>query len=157
LFIVMRTSRPDVDHQRVVGWEDYETGLHGFGLSPQLGGTLLAIFRNHRLNRGGFDLRAADGPNLDFELVTATWGPDGVNLHRNGVLAGSRPGPERLSSAPEITALRLGGPGSGDGGRFLGDILELRVFDGQLSGRARQEVEREMMVRWLETRHRTLR
>jgi hypothetical protein len=146
LFIVMKTADPNLGNQRVVGWEDSDTGKSGLGLSPQLAGGLFAILRN---NGKGGDLFVQGKPNVDYELVTVTWGPDGTALYRNGVLTLSSTNITQISSDPNIRALRIGGPGSGGSPRFKGDILELQVYDTQLSDTVRASVESEIMTRWL--------
>ena len=54
-----------------------------------------------------------------------------------------------VSSAPEITALRIGGPGSGESAKFRGDVAELRVYAQPLDEAARVEVEQELFDTWL--------
>jgi len=145
LFIVMKTSDATVGNQRVIGWEDSDTGHNGLGLSPQLAGGLFAIMRNQG---AGGDILDSNKPNVDYEIVTVTWGSAGTSLHRNGVLVATKPTPPKLSADPNVKALRIGGPGSGGSPRFRGDILELRVYDEQLAGDAQAEVEAELHSRW---------
>jgi hypothetical protein len=145
LFVVFRPDEANVAGQRLVGWEDSSVGQHGLGLIADAKGTVHAILRRNGANG---DVVSAGSRSDDFELVSVTWGPHGVTLHRNGVAAGVNKAIDQVSSDAAITALRIGGPGSGAAGKFIGDLAELRVYAEQLDDAARESVEAELNARW---------
>ena len=140
--------RPDANAAgtRLVGWEDSAGGQHGVGLMPTADGGLHAVLR--RAGASG-DVVAAAGGSSDFQLISLTWGTNGVALFRNGEAVGSNPALDCVSVDPEITALHIGGPGSGVAGRFRGDLCELRVCSTPLDEAARRQIEAELTSRWL--------
>ena len=69
-------------------------------------------------------------------------------MFRNGESIGTNKTIEAVSSDPMIAALRIGGPGSGAGQRFRGDLCELRVYGSPLDEAARVRVESELRTRW---------
>jgi len=146
LFIVMKTSDPSVGNQRVVGWGDSSVGQNGLELSPQLAGGLYGILRNHGVDGSMLD---ANKPNVDYEVITVTWGPAGSFMYRDGVQVGANATITSISSDPNITALTIGGPGSGGATLFEGDVLELQVYDQPLSSDAVSTLETAMFNRWL--------
>ena len=146
LFAVFRSAASAAPGQRLLGWEDSDTGKHGLGLIVDPGGRLHAVIRNDGLSGDLVDAR----PTPALELVCLTWGPRGVTMHRNGAPAGAGKGLDALSSDPAIPALRLGGPGSGGSAWFRGDLAELRVFDRQLTAAERQLVETDLRRAWLD-------
>src|SRR5262249_14638165 len=77
-----------------------------------------------------------------------TWGPAGVAVFRNGKAVGATKAIDSVSSDPAITALRIGGPGSGSSPRFQGDIAELRVYSIPLDEAGRTRIRNEMTARW---------
>ncbi len=86
LFVVFRTADTGgAASQRLLGWEDSDTGKHGLGLMPDPKGRLHVILRNNGRSGDLVDSR----PPAGFELVCVTWGPRGATLHRNGAAAGS--------------------------------------------------------------------
>ena len=87
-----------------------------------------------------------------FETLCLTWGSDGTTLRRNGIAASSHKGIDGLSSDPKITALNIGGPGSGSSPRFTGDIAELRVYNRPLTEAERKQVEAELHATWFQRR-----
>jgi hypothetical protein len=109
-------------------------------------GRLHAIFRQDGKSGDIVDTNKPTG----FETVCLTWGPGGTTLHRNGVAAVPQKGIDALSSDPTITALRIGGPGSGGAPRFHGDVAELRVYNRQLDETERKKVETELHDTWFE-------
>jgi hypothetical protein len=127
-----------------VGWEDSEVGKHGLGVFVEPGGGLAAVVRNQ--GQVG-DVRDA-GPVQGFQTVCVTWGPDGTFLYRNGKPAGTRKGIDGLSSDPAITSLVLGGPGSGKGRKFRGDLAEVRVYNRPLGDAERRQVIAELEDNW---------
>ncbi len=145
LFVVFRVAQTARPGHRLLGWEDADAGKHGLGLMLEPGGRLHAILRNE--GRSG-DLVDAH-PTAGFEMACVTWGSQGVTLHRNGVPAGTQKGVDALSSDPGVSALRLGGPGSGGSPRFQGDLAEVRVYDRQLDEADRRLVEAELRAAWL--------
>ena len=54
-----------------------------------------------------------------------------------------------MTSAPDVTALRIGGPGSGGSAKFRGDLAELCVYDTPLSAADRDKCEAELRERWM--------
>jgi hypothetical protein len=143
LFAVCRVSRPGP--QRLLGWEDAAVGRHGVGLMPTAGGGWHAILRNNGVSGDVVHARRAMG---DFEIVSVTWGARGTTLHRDRAPAGTNRDISSVSADPAIAALRIGGPGSGGGPSFQGDLAELRVYDSQLSETARARVEAELFATW---------
>ncbi len=145
LLVVYRMDARAGSAERLLGWEDSDTGRHGLGLMLESGGKLHAILRNDGRSGDLVDSRQSAG----FELVSLTWGPQGVTLHRNGASAGAGKGIEAISSDQAIAALKLGGPGSGGGSRFQGELAEVRVYNRQLTESERGKVEEELRGAWL--------
>ncbi len=146
LFVIFRADAQARSGHRLLGWEDADTGKHGLGLMLETGGRLHAILRNDGRSGDLVDTRKTDG----LELVSVTWGSQGVTLHRNGAAAGAGKGVDALSADPAIAALCLGGPGSGASPRFQGELAELRVYIRQLADAERKQVEAELHARWLD-------
>ena len=146
LFVVYRPADMGSASQRLLGWEDSDTGKHGLGLMTDPKGRLHAILRNDGRSGDLVDARAPAG----FELACVTWGQRGTTLHRNGSAAGSQKGVEAVSSDMSIAALRLGGPGSGRSPRYRGDLAEVRVYDRQLDDTERRLVEAELRATWFD-------
>jgi Protein of unknown function (DUF1553)/Protein of unknown function (DUF1549)/Planctomycete cytochrome C/Concanavalin A-like lectin/glucanases superfamily len=146
LFVVFKVADTAVPGQRLLGWEDADSGKHGLGLMFEPGGRLHVILRNHGQTGDLVDTHATAG----FELVSVSWGSQGTTLHRNGGGAGSGKGIDAVSSDAGIANLRLGGPGSGGSSRFRGDLAEIRVYDRQLDERERRNVEAELRADWLD-------
>ena len=144
LFAVFRPD-PTAGGTRLIGWEDSAVGQHGLGLMPNAAGGLHAIFRRAGANG---DIVAPAPANSDFQLISLTWGSGGVALFRNGEAIGTNKTIDSVSSDPAIAALRIGGPGSGAGQRFRGDLCELRVYGSPLDESARVRVESELRTRW---------
>ena len=140
LFVVFRTADTGSASQRLLGWEDSDTGEHGLGMMPDPNGRLHAILRNDGRSGDLVDTRPPGG----FELVCVTWGPRGATLHRNGIAAGSHKDFDGVSVDPAVRALRLGGPGSGGSPRYRGDLAEVRVYDRQLDDDERRVVEADL-------------
>ncbi|HVX12459.1 MAG TPA: LamG-like jellyroll fold domain-containing protein, partial [Pirellulales bacterium] len=86
----------------------------------------------------------------EFHLVTITWGPNGVAAYRDGWLVATDKAIQAVSSDPQITALRIGGPGSGGAPRFRGELAELRVYSAPLDAAKRNQIEAELRQRWFE-------
>ncbi len=141
--------RPDVAvgaGTRIIGWEDSAVGQHGLGLMPNAAGGLHAILR--RAGASGDIVAPVPSNNSEFQLISLTWGSGGVALFRNGEAIGTNKMIDSVSSDPAIAALRIGGPGSGAGQRFRGDLCELRVYGSPLDEAARVQVEAELRTRW---------
>ncbi|QVL31602.1 DUF1553 domain-containing protein [Telmatocola sphagniphila] len=145
LFIVFRPSPESRAGERIVGWEDADSGQHGLGLMTDSKGRLHAILRKNGLSGDLVDNHAWNG----FETVCISWGPGGTTMRRNAVDVSSKT-IDGISSDPKITALAIGGPGSGNGPRFTGDIAELRVYDRPLSDSERLLVDDELHKTWFE-------
>lgn len=146
LFAVFRPE-PNAAGTRLIGWEDSAVGQHGIGLMPTTGGGLHAILR--RMGASG-DLVVPAPDTLDFQMISLTWGTDGVTCFRNGEKVGTSASIDSVSSDPAVTALHIGGPGSGAGQRFRGDLCELQVYAAPLNEAARVRVESELRSRWLD-------
>jgi hypothetical protein len=145
MFAVYRPDASGGAGTRLIGWEDSAAGQHGIGLMPTAAGGLHAIVRRAGANG---DIVAPPPANLDFQLLSLTWDSGGVALFRNGESIGTNKSIDSVSSDPAITALRIGGPGSGTGARFRGDLCELRVYNSSLDEAARSRVEAELRTRW---------
>ncbi|MFN0055060.1 MAG: DUF1553 domain-containing protein [Planctomycetales bacterium] len=145
LFVVYRSDPAAAGDQRLIGWEDSSAGQHGLGLMTAANGGLHAILRR---NGASGDIVMPPPASPDFQLVSLTWGPAGVALFRNGEPAGTSQGITAVSSDPAITALAIGGPGSGGSARFRGDLAELRVYAAPLEEMARLRIEAELKDRW---------
>ncbi len=146
LFVVFRPAQNAPAGQRLIGWEDSSIGQHGLGLMLDSPGSLRAIVR--RSGASG-DVATELPRSTDFQVVSITWGPVGVTVHCNGAAMGTNQAIDAVSSAPEISALRIGGPGSGASAKFCGDLAELRVYGVQLDAAARGACEAELKRRWL--------
>jgi hypothetical protein len=146
LFVVFQTAETGDPSQRLLGWEDSDTGKHGLGLMPDARGRLHAILRHDGRSGDLVDAHADKG----FELVRVTWGSRGTTLHRNGRSAGSQNVLDKITSDPAVATLRLGGPGSGGSPRFRGDVAEVRVYDRQLDEAECLLVERELRASWFD-------
>ncbi|MDB5310187.1 MAG: hypothetical protein JWO38_4389 [Gemmataceae bacterium] len=145
LFIVYQpgtTARPG---ERLLGWEDADAGQHGLGLMTDPNGRLHAILRQNGKSGDIVDRSSPKG----FETVCLSWGPGGTTMRRNGVETAGPKGIDGLSADPKITALKIGGPGSGGSPRFTGDIAEMRVYDRQLDEAERSQVEAELRETWV--------
>ncbi|HEY3789147.1 MAG TPA: DUF1553 domain-containing protein, partial [Urbifossiella sp.] len=143
LFIVFQSAA--AASERIIGWEDSDVGRHGLGLMTGPSGQLQAILRNNGQTGDLLDTKKPAG----FETVSVTWGPAGTSIRRNDY-EHIRNGFHRVSSDPKISALKIGGPGSGGASRFRGDIAELRVYSRQLNDTERKQVEAELHHVWFE-------
>ncbi len=146
LFAVVRPDPVAGVGTRLIGWEDSAVGQHGLGLMPTAAGGLHAILR--RAGGNGDIVAPAPSKNSEFQLISLTWGSAGVALFRNGEAIGTNKSIDSVSSDPAITALRIGGPGSGGSQRFRGELCELRVYGSPLDDAARARVETELRTRW---------
>ena len=146
LFAVFRPA-PNATGTRLVGWEDSAGGQHGVGLMLTANGGLHAILRR---NGASGDVVVPPSGTLDFQLVSLIWGPGGVTCFRNGEFVGTNTAIESVSSDPAIAVLKIGGPGSGPGQQFGGDLCELQVYAAPLDEAARIHIENELRTRWLE-------
>lgn len=147
IVICFRCDSKGPDGQRLIGWEDASAGQHGIGLMVNGRGALHAILRKQGANG---DVVCSAPPQATFQTVTITWGQDGTAVYRDGELLGSNRGTDGVSSDPAIKSLVLGGPGSGGGGRFHGDLAEFRVYDRVLAEADRKQVEQEVRTRWFD-------
>jgi len=147
LFIVYRPESNAPSGTRIVGWEDSAVGQHGVGLMPDAAGGLHAILRRAGVNG---DVIASAPAEAGFQLISLSWGAEGVTLFRDGAQIGVNKSIDSVTSDPAIAALRIGGPGSGSGQRFRGDLCELRVYGSSLNDAARARVEAEIRARWFE-------
>ncbi len=146
LFLVFQTSGQAKAAGRLLGWEDSDTGKHGLGLLTDPNGKFHAVLRQNGKSGDRVDATKPTG----FETVCITWGPDGTTLKRNGVAAAPGKGVDGLSSDPAITALKIGGPGSGGSPRFTGDLAEIRIYDRPLDAAENKQVEAELQARWFQ-------
>ena len=148
LFIVYQTAVTAVGGERIVGWEDADVGRHGLGLMPDKAGPFTRSSATTVSPPTSWTEIASKG----FESVCITWGPNGTTLRRNGVESTAPQKIDGLSSDPKITALKIGGPGSGGSSRFHGDIAELRVYGRPLNDAERMQVEAELRDAWFQAR-----
>ncbi len=146
LFVVYQTASTNTSGQRILGWEDSDTGRHGIGLMPTPGGGLHAILRKDGTSG---DIVASPKTNSPLELICLTWGPHGVALYRNMELAGKSSAIDGVSADPQIKALRIGGPGSGGASKFQGAIAEIRIFEQVLTDAERVGIEQELLNTWI--------
>jgi hypothetical protein len=145
IFVVFRTAATTAEGSRLLGWEDSSVGRHGLGLMTNPSGAVHAIARRDGLN-GDVTSPPLDQPG--FQLLSLTWGHAGVTLRRNGVSVAENSAVTAVSADPAITALCIGGPGSGSAPRFAGDLAELRIYAAQLDEEASRRVEAELLERW---------
>jgi mono/diheme cytochrome c family protein len=143
LVVLFRNAESGNASQRLIGWEDSDVGRHGVGLMTDPGGRLHAILRNEGRSGDVVDESRAGG----FQIACLTWGAGGTALYRNGK-AVTQKTIESISSDPNIIALHVGGPGSGGGPRFRGDIAELRLYNRPLDEPERRRVEAELRETW---------
>ena len=162
LFVVFRPDPKGNPGQRLVGWEDSAVGQHGLGLMTDAAGAMHAILRKNGANAdvvvpapnpgSGTDSKRIGPPGSPVEcamhVLCVTWGPAGVAVFRNGESVGTNKGIDSISSDPAITALKIGGPGSGSGARFQGELAELRVYATQVDDLNRSRIEAELTQRW---------
>jgi hypothetical protein len=149
LFVVFRPDPAGGAGQRLVGWEDSSVGQHGVGLMTDGAGAVHAILRRNGANGDVVVPAPTPAPTMsEFQVVCISWGPSGVTVHRSGQAAGANKGIDSVSSDPAITALRIGGPGSGSYSRFQGDLAELRVYATQVDDEARANIEADLTKRW---------
>ena len=152
LFVVFRSDPAGPAGQRLVGWEDAAVGQHGLGMMTDGAGSIHVILRRNGANGDVVIPAPTPVPAMSgFHVVSMTWGPQGVEVFRDGQSVGSNKGIEAVSSDPAITSLTIGSAGSGPSPRFQGDLAELHVFDSPLKEEARQRVEAELMNHWLST------
>ena len=149
LFVVFRPDPAGMPAQRIVGWEDAAVGQHGLGIMTEATGAIHAILRRNGANGdvvvpSPIPVTAQSG----FQLLCVTWGPAGVTVYRDGQPVGSNKAIDSVSSDPAITALIIGGPGSGSSPGFQGDLAELRVYDVQLDDESRSRVEADLKSHW---------
>ncbi|MFN9373184.1 MAG: DUF1553 domain-containing protein [Planctomycetaceae bacterium] len=147
LFVVFRPDTAGEGGQRLLGWEDSAVGRHGLGLmiSPQ--GAVHVIVRNQG-GAGDVMIPPPEGPGP--QLLSLTWGPEGVRVYRNRTEVGINKGLTAVSPDPGIVELTLGGPGSGSAPRFRGDLCELRVYGTQVDDESRKRIEDELHREWLD-------
>jgi hypothetical protein len=144
LVVVFKNAEKAPAGQRLVGWEDSDVGQHGLGLMCDPGGSIHAILRN---NGQSGDIVDARRPS-DFEIVSVSWGSDGVTLYRDGKAAGRQKSITGISSDAGIATMKVGGPGSGGSAHFQGDVAELRAYNRPLSEDERKRVEEELFETW---------
>ncbi len=150
LVIAFRPDPGGSPGQRLVGWEDSAVGQHGLGIMTDAAGSLHVIVRCRGASGDVVVPAPTVPPSLaGFQTVCVTWGPYGVAVYRDGEAVGTNSGITSVSSDPAITALRIGGPGSGSSSRFQGDLAELRVYDVPLDPAARVRIEHEIKTHWL--------
>lgn len=151
LVVAFRPDPNGTAGQRLVGWEDAAVGQHGLGIMSDAAGSLHVIVRCRGTSGDVVVPAPASPPSLSgFQTVCVTWGPLGVAVYRDGESVGTNTAIHSVSSDPAITALRIGGPGSGASSRFQGDLAELRVYDVPQDAEARTRIEREIKSHWLD-------
>ena len=115
------------------------------GVDGRRFGAVYAVLRH---NGASGDVATSASAPTGFQVVGITWGPAGVDVFRNGEAIGTNQGIDSVSSDPAITALTIGGPGSGSSPRFHGDLAELRVYALPVDDPARVQIETELKERW---------
>lgn len=149
LFVVFRSDPNAGGGQRLIGWEDSAVGQHGLGIMIDGAASAHLILRRNGASGDVVTPATAALPSMSgFQIICITWGPDGVTVYRNGQLAGSNKGIDSVSSDPMITALHIGGSGSGGSPRFHGDLAELQVYRTPLDSATRARIEAELVRRW---------
>ncbi|MDB5390192.1 MAG: Protein of unknown function (DUF1553)/Protein of unknown function (DUF1549)/Planctomycete [Planctomycetaceae bacterium] len=149
LVVVFRPDPAGASGQRLVGWEDASVGQHGLGIMTDAKGSVQAILRRNGANGDVTVPAPASAAEMPpFQILCITWGSSGVTVHRQGQVVGNNKTIDSVSSDPAITALKIGGPGSGASPRFQGDIAELRIYNQPLDDLARARVETELTQRW---------
>lgn len=146
LLVVFRADA-NAESQRLVGWEDSSVGRHGLGVSPDATGGVQGFLRR---DGASGDVAVPALPTPEFQLLTITWGPGGVEAYRDGLLVVTNSTIQAVSSDPQITTLRVGGPGSGGAPQFRGELAELRVYAVPLDAAKRKQIEAELRQRWFE-------
>ena len=154
LFIVFSNAGPPED-RRVVGWEDSLFGAHGIGIIPSFGS--FGIYTVARNNYAAGDI--AGGTALsDVEVVTVSWGSDGVTLERrlaNGEVLAFPNNMGITSVSDGGYMLHIGSPGDYYGPYttgsqpFQGDLSALRVYDEQLSAEDRATIASTLHAFWV--------
>ena len=149
LIVAFRLDPMGGPGQRIVGWEDSAIGQHGIGIMTDAAGSLHVVVRKNGAS-GDVVVPAPTSvtSNSGYQIVCVTWGPKGIFVYRDGQSVGNNPSIDSISSDPSITALRIGGPGSGSSSRFQGDLAELRVYDQPLDDTERNRVEEQVASRW---------
>ncbi len=148
LFVVYRVDPKGGPGQRLVGWEDSSVGQHGLGIMTDGAGSLHCILRRNGASGDVVVPAPTDSAPENFQILCITWGPTGVAVYRNGQPVGANKGIDSVSSDPFITALRIGGPGSGSSTRFQGEIAELRAYSMSVDDADRIRLEAELTARW---------
>ena len=147
LFIVMQDSDPSIGDnggdggQRVIGWGNSSTGVNGIELYPNYQGKVGAYVRK---NGAGGDV-SASGYNLFYEVVTLTWGPNGVYLYRNGQQVANNGSVNGVSVDDPPLLLKIGATGRGKSTWFRGDIMALKIYNTQLDDSSRATEETNLM------------
>ena len=147
LFIVMQCSDPSYgdnggdNGQRVIGWGNSNTGQNGVELYPNSQGKVGAYVRE---NGVGGDV-SASGPNLFYEVITLTWGPNGAYLYRNGQQVAHNGNIYGVTDESSPLLLKIGATGAGKSVWFKGDILALKIYNTQLDDSSRAMVETNLM------------
>jgi len=149
LFVVFRPDPNAGGGQRLIGWEDSAVGQHGLGIMIDGAAAAHLVLRRNGASGDVVTPATAALPSMSgFQIICITWGSEGVTVYRNGQLAGSNKGIDSVSSDPMITALRIGGPGSGGSTRFHGDLAELQIYRTPLDSATRIRVEAQLIERW---------
>ncbi len=152
LFIVLSNTAPDGSDTRVIGWEGSCNGTHGIGMSANYRYQgLIAIARNS--NASG-DISISPGIS-DVEVVTMSWGIEGVTLERRLVdgQVVSAPSNTNINSVSDGGfALHIGGPGDYPAclsQPFTGNLAAIRVYNGQLNASERAAVASTLYSYWI--------
>jgi hypothetical protein len=149
LLVAFRPDPMGGPGQRLLGWEDAAVGQHGIGMMTDGAGGVHCILRRNGMS-GDVVVPAPESGTVPpaFQILCITWGPAGVAVYRNGQPVGANKAIDSVSSDPAITALRIGGPGSGSSPSFRGDLAELRVYFMPADDADRMSLEAELTARW---------
>jgi len=154
LFIVFSNAVAGPTDRRVIGWEDSLNGMNGIAIIPAYTPDLLVVARN--IGTVGDMLLAPPVGNM--EVVTVSWGGEGITLERRlatGEVLTSPNNTNITSVSDGGFTLHIGAPGdhSGPGSTIalplIGDIAALRVYDQQLPAAERASIANSLHSYWL--------
>jgi hypothetical protein len=150
LFIVFSNAHTEPADRRVIGWDDSLSGVHGVSIIPAyiVRGNLIVAARN---NSAVGDIESVP-PVSNMEVVTVSWGGEGVTLERRlatGAVLTSPNNTNITSVSDGGLTLHIGAPGDTVALPLIGDIAALRVYDQQLPPAERSIIADSLHSYWL--------